>query len=240
VKELEQRLAEAAPHYPFPPTPAVAEAAATRLGPRRRPRRTRLLIGAAAAVVAALVAVLALSPGARSAVLDWLDAIPGVRIHRVEKLPVSNLMPGAELEFGRRVSLNSARRRAGFTVRLPDELGDPTAVYFDRDRGGTVVTARYGDRLVLSEWTTSAVLFDKLLLGPTRVERTTVGDNRAAWISGGDHAVYYLGAVDAAEHARQGSLAGNVLLWQDGLVGYRLETAASKKRALDLAESLRP
>jgi hypothetical protein len=239
MNELERRLFEAAPHYPFPPTPPAARDAAARLPERRRQARRPLLALAAGLLVAA-AAVLALSSGARSAVLDWLDAIPGVRIHRVERLPESRLLPTAGA-FGRSVSLEQARRRAGFTVRLPSGVGKPTVVYFDHDRGGTAVTVRYGRRLVLSEWRSSAVLFDKLLLDPgARVENAEVGDNRALWLSGGDHAVFYLGLEDAQEHVQQGWLAGNVLLWQEGFVGYRLETRGGQARAIKLAESLRP
>jgi len=239
MSELERRLFEAGPDYPFPPTPATARDAVARLPARRRHRR-RAPLAIAVALLAAVAAVLAFSSGARSAVLDWLDAIPGVRIHRVERLPESRLLPTAGA-FGRPVSLAQARRLADFTVRLPRDVGMPTIVYFDRNRGGTAVTIRYGERLVFSQWRSSAVLFDKLLLDPTtHVERTDVADNRAVWLSGGDHAVFYLGFRDTQEHVQEGWLAGHVLLWQEGFVGYRLETAAGKDRAIEIAESLRP
>ncbi len=233
MNELERRLAEAAPQYPFPPTPALARVAAGRL-PRQQSRRSPLLLGLAAAVVA-VAAVLAFSSGARSAVLDWLDAIPGVRIERTESLPESRLLTA--VDFGSPVSLETARRRAGFPVLLPRGLGEPTAVELDRGGGGTAVTMRFDRRLVLTEWRASAVLFEKMISFGTDVERTRVGDDDAIWITGGDHAVFYLG-VDTKEHFQPGRLAGNVLLWHDGLIGYRIETAASRRRALELAESL--
>lgn len=233
MNELERRLAEAAPDFPFPPTPALARTAAARL-PGQQSRRSPLLLGLAAALIA-VAAVLAFSSGARSAVLDWLDAIPGVRIERTEKLPESRLMPA--VDFGSPVSLETARRRAGFPVLLPNGLGEPTAVQLDRGGGGTAVTMRFDRRLVLTEWRASAVLFEKMISFDSNVEPTKVGDDDGLWISGGDHAVFYLG-VDTKEHFQPGRLAGNVLLWHDGLVGYRIETAASKRRALELAESL--
>jgi hypothetical protein len=188
--------------------------------------------------VAAAAALAAFSPGARSALLDWLDAIPGVRIERAPALPRSELLPA--LDFGRPSSLAQARRRADFTLRLPKRLGRPDRVFFDRDgAGGAVVTLVYGTRLVLTEWRTKEVLFYKLLGRGSSTELTDVAGSEAVWLSGGDHAVFYLGG-DGAEQYRSGRLAGNVLVWREGGVGYRLEAAVSLREAIDLAESLEP
>ena len=235
MNELERRLAAAAP-YPFPETPPLAVAVAARL-PQRRWGSLRLAAVAVAVLVAAVAAVLTFSSGARSAVLDWLDAIPGVKIARVSSLPKSRLLPG--VEFGRPVSLETARRLAGFRVALPKDVGEPSQVYFDRDSTSTVVTLRYGERLILSEWHTSSALFYKLVTGNTRVEQTKVGSADGVWISGGDHALYYFG-LGETPHFRPGTLVGNVLVWQEGLVGFRLEADISKSRALKIAESLEP
>jgi hypothetical protein len=236
VSELE-RLLEAAAPYPFPETPRLVEAVAARLPQRRGPSSLRLAVVAVAVLAATIAGVLAFSSGARSAVLDWLDAIPGVRISRVSHLPESSLLPG--VEFGRPVSLQTAQRLAGFPVRLPTGIGEPSGVYFDRDRGSTVVTLRYGERLVLSEFHTNKVLFFKLATGDTRVENTKVGESKAVWIGGGEHAVYYFGAGEEP-YFRAGTLAGNVLLWQEGSLGFRLEADISKSRAVKIAESLEP
>jgi hypothetical protein len=235
VNELERRLAAAAP-YPFPETPPLAVAVAERL-PQRRWGSLRLAAVGVGVLVAAVAAVLTFSSGARSAVLDWLDAIAGVRISRVSSLPKSRLLPG--VEFGRPVSLETARRLAGFRVALPKDVGEPSQVFFDHDSTSTVVTLRYGERLILSEWHTRSVLFYKLVTENTEVEHTRVGNFEGVWISGGDHALYYFGTGDNP-HFRPGTLVGNVLVWQVGLVGFRLEADISKSRALKIAESLEP
>jgi hypothetical protein len=234
MNELERRLAQAAQHYPFPATPNIGAAVLPRLAarPRRNRRPAAIAVTAAAAAIAAL---LAFSSGARSAVLDWLDAIPGVHIERVEKLPHSQLLPS--LDFGRRVSLVAARRDAGFTVRLPAKLGRPNRVFFDRTAGGSVVTLQYDDRLVLTEWRATAVLFYKMIERATRVREVHVGGATAYWLEGGDHAVFYLG-TDYDERSREGRLVGRVLVWQAAGVGYRLEADVGPARAVEIAESL--
>jgi hypothetical protein len=130
VSELERRLRSEAPYYPFPPTPAVSREVLGRL-PQRRPFPWRRAAVAVAVAVVAVAAAIALTPPARSAFLDWLDAIPGVKIARGERLPQSELLPA--FDFGRPVSLEEARRAAKFPVRFPEGVGDPTRTYLDHD-----------------------------------------------------------------------------------------------------------
>ncbi len=238
MSALERRLYDAAAEYPFPPTPDVAVAVVQQLPARRRSVRRQLAI-ALLALVVALGALFGFSSGARSAVLDLLDAIPGVRIERVEELPPSRLLPA--FDFGRPATLEAAQRRAGFPVRLPSKLGRPDEVYFDRDPDGSpVVTVRYDSKLVLTEWRSTAVLFYKLAGRAANVERIEFDGHPAVWMEGpGDHAVFYLGA-NANEYSREARLAGHVLVWQEGEIGYRLEARVSRGRAMELARSLEP
>src|SRR6187431_2966374 len=109
MRELEHRLEAAAPYYEFPATPDLAGAARARL-PERRPRsRTRVAL--VFAIVLALVGgvVLALSPGARSAVADLFDRIPGIHIERQISLPVSRFNDPPY--YGRPLELEAARER---------------------------------------------------------------------------------------------------------------------------------
>jgi hypothetical protein len=79
--------------------------------------RRRAVAALAVATAAAVTAALAASPGARSAVLDWLDTIPGVHIERSSTLPgvPFNFVPA----YGERVTLDEARRRVDYRIRLP-------------------------------------------------------------------------------------------------------------------------
>jgi hypothetical protein len=242
MNDLERRLAALAPDYPFPATPDLAGAAGARLGIAGRQRRVGRLVVALAAVVAAFAAALAVSAGARGALADWLEFLPGVRVERVDELPTMPLAQWTDI-YGEQVTLAVAERQAPFDILVPESLGEPDLVYRYRDpSGGLVITAVYGDerdaRLVLTQWTTEDVLFHKLLGPVTQAELVDVREARGLWISGNEHVVFYLGG-DFQERAAPGALAGNVLVWQEGDVGYRLEAGVGLERALELAAELR-
>jgi hypothetical protein len=242
MNDLERRLAALAPDYPFPATPDLAGAAGARLGIAGRQRRVGRLVVAFAAVVAAFAAVLAVSAGARGALADWLEFLPGVRVERVDELPTMPLAQWTDI-YGEQVTLAVAERQAPFDILVPESLGEPDLVYRYRDpSGGLVITAVYGDerdaRLVVTQWTTEDVLFHKLLGPVTQAELVDVREARGLWISGNEHVVFYLGG-DFQERAAPGALAGNVLVWQEGDVGYRLEAGVGLERALELAAELR-
>jgi hypothetical protein len=242
MNDLERRLAALAPDYPFPATPDLAGAAGARLGIAGRQRRVGRLVVALAAVVAAFAAALAVSAGARGALADWLEFLPGVRVERVDELPTMPLAQWTDI-YGEQVTLAVAERQAPFDILVPESLGEPDLVYRYRDpSGGLVITAVYGDerdaRLVVTQWTTEDVLFHKLLGPVTQAELVDVREARGLWISGNEHVVFYLGG-DFQERAAPGALAGNVLVWQEGDVGYRLEAGVGLERALELAAELR-
>jgi hypothetical protein len=238
VSGIESRLSNARRRYQFPPTPDVASAVAAGLGERQPIVRRRLLL-AVAVVLGGLAVLLGFSAGARSAIVDLLDLIPGVRLERVSTLPPAQLRQ--DVVFGRPSSLAEAQREAGFNLRWRSTLlGRPSRVVLEFDSSGdAVVTLEYGDRAVLTEWQTNRILFHKLLSPSTGIQSASVGQQRAVWLSGGDHAVFYLGR-NGLEQRQAGVLVGNVLLWQLGRRGFRLELAGSREQAVRIAGSLRP
>ena len=70
--------------------------------------------------------------------------------------------------------------------------------------------------------------------GARQLEQTEVNGNRAFWIDG---AHFFFLQTDEIE--QWSFVAGDVLLWWDGVVTYRLEGAGNLDEALRLAESLR-
>jgi hypothetical protein len=249
VHELERSLVAAAPHYRFPPTPDLAGAARVRL-PERRPARVvrRPLLVAAAVLVAAACGLLAVSPGARSAVLDLLDRVPGIRIERASALPA---VPYRQFpEWGTQVSLERAKAIFRGPLLLPRDFGDPNRVYWAPFPPGDPITAIWGNgregRLVITQWRVGGpYLFYKVLSLETNVESVSVDGAPGIWMHGGDHIVFYLAPGErnpdvALHHRSEGVLAGNVLAWRNGDLIYRLEAQVSKERALELAHSLEP
>lgn len=147
------------------------------------------------ATVVLAAAVLAASPGARSAVADWLG-LGGVTIVRVDELPVVTMR--GQPFLAERTTLDDARRRVRFAIVLPHGEGarapDEADVH-DFPPGGTV-TLVYGSaarpRLMLTEWrgrTTTPVLL-KTVTRATHVERVRVGPRPDVWLEGAPHIVY--------------------------------------------------
>jgi hypothetical protein len=66
-----------------------------------------------------------------------------------------------------------------------------------------------------------------------------VNGGRGFWIEGAPH--LFLRNPNAATYTDEPArVAGNTLVWEQGALTLRLESALSREAALDLAESLRP
>jgi hypothetical protein len=229
----------------FPPAPDVVAAVEARLGePERRPARfARLLdrprlVLALAVIVAAFGAVLAASPGARSAFLE-IFGIEGAVVTRVERLP--EIAPSQSLEgLGERVALEVARNRAGFAIFEPEALGDPDAVYYKAPGMVSFVYGRDPDvRLILSQIAgrLEEAFVKKLAAEGTEVRYVTVQGEPGLFVTGEPHFFTYVSRYgDFEEEAVY--LAQDVLLWERGPVTLRLEGAFDLQEALGLAEDV--
>jgi hypothetical protein len=242
LSELEARLSSL--DVAFPPTPDLAAAVEARLAPA--PRRGRIarwldrprLVLALALLVAAFGAVLAASPGARSAFLE-IFGIEGAVVTRVEQLPA--VTPSQSLAgLGERVTLAEAARRAGFAL-VELDVGTPDAVYF-KEPG--MVSFVYGDgpevRLIFSQidGRLEQAFVKKLAGEGTRVEFLRVQGEPGIFLSGEPHFFAYVSPTGGfAEEAVY--LARDVLLWERGALTLRLEGALRRKEALELAGSVR-
>jgi hypothetical protein len=237
VSELEQALVALGRDLDVPEAPDLTAAVLARIEHRRRRPAQRWALAVALAVLAGAAATLAI-PDARSALFRVLH-IGGAQIERVDELPE---VPVRDLEesLGRRVSLDVARRDAGFDVRVPDDA--PDRVYLG-DRGTVWFVFGTPERVRLLVAQTphhsidQGLFLKKLAAGGTRVEPVRVGGSRGVYLSGEPHFLLLLDELGypVEESAR---LARNVLLWDARGVAYRLEGEFTLRRALDLAESL--
>lgn len=242
MNELERALTALSPEIAVPEAPDLVPAVLARIQPRRerRPQPRRWVLAVALAVLALLGATLAI-PDARSALFRILH-IGGERIEFVDELPAVPPTPAVDLDvvLGQRVTLEEARREAGFDLRGLEET--PDRVYLG-DRG--TVWFLYGtpERVRLLVAQTPLLLVDqqlilKKLAGPdTRVEQVVVDGSTGYFLSGAPHLVLLLDANGSVveESAR---LAKNVLVWESGGVAYRLEGDFGKEDALRLASML--
>lgn len=242
MPELEARLRALGEELAFPATPDLAAAVEARLRerPAARPRRGLRLALALAALVAALGATLALSPGARSAFLEWLG-IRGAVVAVVEELPP--VTPATSLEaLGERVTLAEARRRAGFALLAPEGLGSPDAVYVKEPGMVSLVYGRDLDvRLIFSQVGGAierGFALKKVSAQGTVVEELTVDGAPALFLTGGPHLFAYVGPRGDIRYEPV-YLARDVLLWERGPLTLRLEGELTREQALELAGRVR-
>jgi hypothetical protein len=244
VNELERALVALGRELAVPEAPDLSPVVLWAL---ERPaaassRRLRLALALAVVLVAALLAALAI-PDARSALLRFFH-VGAVRIEVVDELPtVPPEPPELDLEqaLGTRVSLEQARRRAGFELleleQKPDRvyLGPRGTVWFLYGRPDAVrLLVAQTPRLRIDE----QFILKKLVGGGVSVEPTTVRGNRAYFVSGEPHEMILLDehGVPVQETAR---LAQDVLLWEERGQTYRLEGDLTLGEAVDIADSLR-
>jgi hypothetical protein len=209
---------------------------------------------AVAAVVAALLVfsgAFAASPSVRQTVERWLG-LRGVRIVQTPPPSTPSVRPsGHGLDLGSKSTLADAQRHLGQRILLPAGLGPPDEVWVQdlsvggvevflvyRPGPGLPVTSQTGVGLLLSEFTGDIYRPGLEKFGqPTQIKAVKVNGGQGFWIEGG-HGVMYL---DVNGNAVPDSLrlAGNVLLWQQGRLTLRIESALDRAGALRLAGSVR-
>lgn len=258
MPELEERLRFLGAAIQYPPTPALARTVSERLAAesaRRRPALTlRRVALAFAAVAVAVAAALLVSPQARTTVLGWLG-LKGVLVQPVKKLPSPTPGPSGlalRLELGQPVSLLEAEGKVAYHLAIPQSLGSPDHVYFLEPPAGGEISLAYSSRpgLPATKETELGLLMMQFrgdinpdflgkLLGPgTNVEELTVNGNRGFWISGAPHGFLY---NDPNGDTREETfrLAGNTLLWEQGGLTLRIESALTRDQALAIARTVR-
>ena len=241
MSELERALGALARELDVPETPDLAAAVLAELEPRtpRRVERARWIVAVAVVVLAALAATLAI-PDARAALFRWLS-IGGERIELVDELPEIPVQDDLEFALGERVTLAEAGERSAFALReLEKRSGSRLR------RGAGTVWFLYGTperpRLLVAQSSLlpplHEILLKKLVTRETQVERVDVHGSPGVFLSGQTHFVLLLDRYgEIVEDSAR--LARDVLIWEDGGVGYRLEGDFELEEALVLALSLR-
>jgi hypothetical protein len=254
VTEVERALVDIGRLIDYPPEPALATAVRRRI--QSAPRRSawesfldslrRPAFGAVAIVVITCVFLMA-SESARIAVADWLG-FDDVRITFDE--PPERLI-GRTLSLGESMSLEEARAEVDFDVLVPKKLGDPDEVYFNPSVSSGMVSLLYaaneelpaageeGAGVLITQF--EATLrgndyFTKFAEHDTSVTEVEVRGKRGFWVDM-PHVLNFNDAegVPGAENSR---LSGPALLWQEGDLVIRIESALTQAEVIELAESL--
>ena len=210
-------------------------------------RRTLAPVAATLAII--FVAAFLLTPdlAARAA---QVFGLPGVQIYPVPETPSSR--PTTALTFaGQRVATAAeASRIAGFTVRTPAALGDPSAIYVETAPVRvTIVYASVKGIPISPQAGVSAIVVEfkgnletqimAKATGPgTTLDAVPLGTGVAYYLAGQPHQFFFR---DPAGNIQPETLrlAGNTLLWTDGGVTYRLEAQVGLEEAVRIASTLR-
>jgi hypothetical protein len=232
-----------------------------RIWPWRPARRALLVALAALLALAAIAGAVGLGlPGLRL-ILGEPSASPPPTLEPTPSTggsgSVETPQPGLGASMGLGEALDPADpaildERAGFHVAMPTDpaVGAPETVYMDDRRGGQVTllwpaddtlppTRQRDVGLLLSEFvgTVGEGFFNKVIGGGTPVEAVTVNGDRGFWISGDPHVFFWEGPDGTVDDPRR--LVGDVLIWSDGTVTYRLESALGRDASIRIAESVR-
>jgi len=260
TERFEIKVQAIAATFVYPPTPGIA-ATVRRLLSVPKPWRARRLAVAFTVVAALLLALLSV-PGVRAGLIEILR-LGAVRIFLVPPtdIPTPTLppvTPGAALsptptpkptatplpsvlDLTGETTLDAAQSSVAYPILLPsypEGLGSPDHVfvqYFDSPLIVLVwVDPTQPAKVTLSLHMVDSDSFIFGKLGPTVIEETTVRGQSAIWAEG----PYFLQKRNGdVEEVRL--ITGQVLIWQEGEVTYRLETDESLEEAKKIAESLK-
>lgn len=220
----------------------------------------RLAIAVAAALLL-VSGFLALFPTARTAIANRLG-LPGVVIRYLPFVPSPTATPtpaptprptktpipiGLRLHLGERMTLAAARARVAYRVLTPTlaSLGPPDEVYLETPPAGGQVALVYHPRPELPEANTTGVglLLTELRgtvnsgllgkgIGPgTQLEQVSVSGHPGYWIEGNPHLFWYQDANGEIQEETV-RLAANTLIWQDGDLVLRIESALDRGATL--------
>jgi len=262
---IERRLERAARAFPYPATPSLVDALRNPQRPKRGIAKSRRPLLAALAAVVVLAALLLAVPGVRAAVRSWIvgviEIIPSAPVASASPAPTraastparsataTTPTPTVESDALRGLvgptSLQDARRRFPSPIRLPSypaELGAPDRVYLQNLNGSATILVwldpENPSRVRLSLHLLSSPAFgSKTNVPPENARETSVGGRRALWIDA-PHLLEVYNDRGSRDLVLRRLVEGNVLIWEQDGVTYRLETELPLEEAIRIAESL--
>jgi hypothetical protein len=246
----ELRLHETAAGFVYPPTPDIASRI-TQSTTRQRItqpatvyRPIRLVAGALAVIILLIGLALAIPP-VRAAVFEFFQ-IGAVGFLVGDEPEMAEPVSGPFLlDLAGATTLAEAANQVDFDLRLPAypaDLGPPDQVFLQE-----LADPAAGDRVVILVWLDPSQP-DKALLSLYQInlpfygikqasieilQETSVADQPAFWVQG-PHQIQLAGG----DHQDWFFVDGNVLIWTEGDLTYRLESGLSIEEARRIAESL--
>ena len=254
MNEFEKQLIEIAKGMDYPSTPDIAGFVSARLRPAKSPRLISKTWAWSLTIALILLLSLLLIPPARAAILEFIQ-IGIVRIfpqpieptaEPIQTIVPSTATPISSLPFletiAGKTTLEDAQGQVPYPILLPTypaDIGEPDYVYIQNADGNMTILVwldpQSPETVLMSlhfipdgSWAITKV-------SPTLIEETTVDGVRAIWAVGPYPLRFTNGDLDFTR-----IVDGNVLIWADDILTYRLETNMSLEEALKVAESLVP
>jgi hypothetical protein len=248
-EQLEARLRQTARAFHYPPTPDIAGAVRQRLTPSPRTTLRRRVAWAIILLLISLCMLLVV-PQVRAAILNLLR-LGGVIIILEEPTatptpaltttPVPTSTPiRSLLDLAGETTLDKAQQSVRFPIRWPGYPADPPDRVYRQDMEGAVIVLVWIDPKHSSGIRYSLHILDEGALvykmQPKVIQETTVHGQRALWTEGPYVLEWKRGNATGRDIGR--IVRGNVLIWMDGKLTYRLETDSSLDEAVRVAESV--
>ncbi len=249
---LDTLLNRDAESFPYPPTPNMAAHTPWRMQPVRRVPISRRLLWATILLVALLGGLLAV-PQVRAAILEILhigniSIIPATMTPQPTANNAASPFPSPTplvsiLDLAGATTLEEAEVALNAPLRLPAypaSLGRPDKV-FVQGFGSPVIILVWTDKTHPEQAQMSLYILgpnvyaDKF--SPQIIQQTTVNGHPAVWAQG-DHAVQ-IKSGQGPDYIFTHLVNGNVLIWSEDKLSYRLETELPVEEAVKVAESLR-
>lgn len=255
--KMDGQLQRVASGFAYPPTPDLAGAERRRLARQGASQqsvarlRLRPSWGLAIASSVLLFAALLAVPEVQAFVRQ-LFSIGSVRVvvatptTGMPATPEASATPARPLNLVGETTLSIAKVEFPHPIMLPAypaDIGWPDRVFIQDVNSPALILAwtepdrNDQARMVLYEISGPAD-GEKVVADTRLIEETTVNGKPAAWLTG-SHWLQFYDTSGMVRPASRRLVDGNVLLWEDGGITYRLESDLSIDEAVRVAESLR-
>ena len=253
MNEFEKQLIDISKGMDYPPTPDIAGFVTARLRPAKSPRLLSKAWAWSLTIVLILLLSLLLIPPARAAILEFIQigivrifpqpveptVVPNPTFEApITATPISSL-PFLETIAGK-TTLEDAQEKVNYPILLPTyptDIGEPDHVYIQNADGDMTILvwmdSQNPESVLMSLHFIPPGSWAITKVSPTVIEETSVNGVRAIWAVGPYPLRFTNGDLEFTRIVN-----GNVLIWANDTITYRLETDLSLEEAIKVAESL--
>jgi hypothetical protein len=260
---FENQLVPIAKGLDYPRTPDIAGSVMKRLRPSTHPRFVSRKLAWSLTIILILFSSLMLIPPARAAILEFIqigivrifprsveptvESIRTATPESIAPMTATPSLPSATLisslkRIAGKTTLVNAQQRVSYPILLPaypPNLGQPDYVFVQETDGAMTILVwldpQDPEKVLMSLHFIPAGSWAIDKAEPRVIEETSVNGQRAIWAVGPYPLRLSNGDLDFTR-----LIDGNVLIWAEENITYRLETNQPLEEAIKIAESLEP